>query len=421
MAAARSSADRLGTRLRLAEVGKLNINLRHLNARMKMLLSLAAVVVTLPLSSLAQDVEPLPAPPDVVLEFSTEGDQQQFHLGELIPVRFSYIARTDGKYAVVSMRESIAGNRTVQVSCSPEAEKISARRFSPDITPLEQILLAPCGGSGGGSGWGCSDCDGELTLTTEKRVSESSPLNSHIHFRVGGTYTCEAESTEVTTTRREQEPPPTLLVKSNPITLNMVDDPAWSHSAVANYTGAYDENCRGDDVAEKRPLQCFDIARRITYLDTVESLRAEVIRFDGRVRGWDNGFWEAIRHSSYPEEAVRLMTSRMQEPDFQVTVEVLERLASAELRIEAPEAFQTNAPANYHGQAVEKLRKYVRLLGESLHSKNSDVLRKARRPSDTLRSKTTVKGTRLFQQTSRISCCRKSVSSRRHCLPAVRR
>ena len=361
----------------MAEVEKLILTLRHLNARMKRLLSLAAVVVTLPLSSLAQDVEPLPAPPDVVLEFSTEGDRQQFHVGELIPVRFSYIARTDGKYAVVSMRESIAGNRTVQVLCSPEAEKISARGFSPDITPLEQILLAPCGGSGGGSGWGCSDCDGELTLTTEKRVSESSPLNSHMRFRVGGTYTCEAESPEVTTTRREQEPPPILLVKSNPIKLNIIDDPVWSHSAVANYSGAYDENCRGADVPEKRPLRCFDIAQRITYLDTDESLRAEVKMFDGRAHGWDSGFWQAIRHSSYPEEAVRIMTSRMQEPDFQVTVDVLEWLASAELRIEAPEAFQTHAPANYHAQAVEKLRKYVRLLGESLHSKNSDVLRES--------------------------------------------
>jgi hypothetical protein len=140
---------------------------------------------------------------------------------------------------------------------------------------------------------------------------------------------------------------------------------------------AYDENCRGDDVAEKHHLQCFDIAQRITYLDTVESLWAEVKLFNGRVQGWDNGFWEAIRHSPYPEEAVRIMTARIQEPDFQVTADVLEWLASSDLRIEAPEAFQTDTPTTYHAQAVEKLRKYVQLLGESLGRKNAEALQES--------------------------------------------
>ncbi len=95
---------------------------------------------------------------------------------------------------------------------------------------------------------------------------------------------------------------------------------------------------------------------------------------DGRNHGWDNGFWDAIRRSSQPHEALRMMTSRMQEPDFQVSTSVLEWLASSELRMEAPDAFQSGTPATYHAQAVEKLRKYVRLLGNSLSKKNSNVL-----------------------------------------------
>ena len=132
--------------------------------------------------------------------------------------------------------------------------------------------------------------------------------------------------------------------------------------------------CRGDDVAEHRSLQCFDVAERITYLDTVESLAIEVREIDGRNHGWENGFWDAIRQSSHPHEALRMMTSRMQEPDFQVSTSVLEWLASSELRIEVPDAFQSGMPANYHALAVEKLRKYVRLLGNSLSKKNSNVL-----------------------------------------------
>ena len=42
--------------------------------------------------------------------------------------------------------------------------------------------------------------------------------------------------------------------------------------------------------------------------------------------------------------------------------------------MELPDAFQSGTPATYHAQAVEKLRKYVRLLGDSLSRKDSTVL-----------------------------------------------
>ena len=112
----------------------------------------------------------------------------------------------------------------------------------------------------------------------------------------------------------------------------------------------------------------------MTYLDTADSLAAEVRAFDGRNHGWENGFWDAIRQSSYLGKALRLMESRIQEPDFQVSTNILEWLASSELKMEVPDAFQSGTPATHHAQAVEKLRKYVRLLGNSLARKNSDVL-----------------------------------------------
>ena len=42
--------------------------------------------------------------------------------------------------------------------------------------------------------------------------------------------------------------------------------------------------------------------------------------------------------------------------------------------MEVPDAFQSGTPATYHAQAVEELRKYVRLLGGSLSQKDSNVL-----------------------------------------------
>lgn len=96
--------------------------------------------------------------------------------------------------------------------------------------------------------------------------------------------------------------------------------------------------------------------------------------FDGRLHGWDSGFWDAIQHSSKPEQALRLMSARIQESDFEVSKSVLEWLASSALRIEVSGAFESGAPATYHAQAVEKLRVYVRLLGGSLNQKNLTVL-----------------------------------------------
>jgi hypothetical protein len=68
------------------------------------------------------------------------------------------------------------------------------------------------------------------------------------------------------------------------------------------------------------------------------------------------------------------MADRVQEPDFEISTGVLEWLASSELRMEVPDAFQSGTPATYHAQAVEKIRKYVRLLGGSLSQKDSTVL-----------------------------------------------
>ena len=327
------------------------------------------------LLSFAQSVDPRSAPADVVLKLGTEGDGYQFHLGELIPLRFSYSAKIPGRYVWVSQSTKLAGGRSLEISCSSSAERVSISPRSVDDVTFDKMLNAPCGGVGsGGSVGGCADCDWEQSLTPTVLSFGVVPLNTYVRFRTPGTYTCEASSADVTATARDEKIRPALLVKSNPIILAVVDNPAWAHSAAIAYANAYEKLCRGDGVAEHRFLQCSDLARRITYLDTVDSLATEVKWFDGRSHGWENDFWYAIQHSSQPQEALRLMTSRMQEPDFQVSTTILEWLASSELRIEMPDAFQSGQPATYHAQAVEKLHKYVQLLGSSLSTKDPTVL-----------------------------------------------
>jgi hypothetical protein len=339
----------------------------------KLFLTTGVVLIVL-LSSFAQNVEPVSAAADVVLRFEPEGDGHQFHIGELIPVKFSYTTWTPGRYVWVSQSSKLDGGRSLEISCSPSTERVNLNPRSVDEVTFGQMLTAPCGGVGGGIGGACGDCDGEYPLTATALTFGVFPLNTYVRFRTPGTYTCEASSADITTTPRDEKIRPALLVKSNTMPLTIVNDPGWAYSTARAYAGVYENLCRGDDGAGNLFLQCSDVARRITYLDTSDSLATEVKWFDGRHHGWDNGFWDAIQHSSNPKEALSLMGARMQERDFEVSTGVLEWLASSELRLEVPDAFQSGTHATYHAQAVEKLRKYVRLLGGSLSQKDSTVL-----------------------------------------------
>lgn len=338
---------------------------------MQGLRSITGVVFLLGLSSLAQNVRPLPAPAEVTISFSTELDQPQFHLGELIPVTVSYTAVSPGKYIWVSQATKLVGGSALAITCSPSVE--STRQAPPAHDKFGEMLMASCGGVGGGFGGACADCDWEQPLAETALTFGPVPLNQYVRFRGPGTYSCTASSAVVTAASAAEPLRAALLVTSKPLELTIVDDPAWARSMATSGADAYDRLCRGDDVPA-HPSQCFDIAQRISYLDTVDSLAAEVGFFDGREHGWANGFWEAIQRTSYPAEAMRLLANRIQDRDVQVSTSTLETLASWDLRIESPDAFEGADPADYHAQAVEKLRKYVRLLGSSLSRKNPEVL-----------------------------------------------
>lgn len=243
----------------------------------------------------------------------------------------------------------------------------------PFLGLMFEAMLNSCGGVVGGVGGGCEDCDSETSLGPTELGFGTMPLNTYVRFRTSGTYTCTASAADVTMVSRDEKVRPALLMKSNPVVLTITDDLAWSRSADSTYADVYDKVCRGDNVANQTSWQCGDVARRITYLDTADSLETEVKFFDGRNHGWENGFWDAIQHSSYPNEALRLMANRIQDPDFEVSTMILESLAAWDLRIDSPDAFESSAPQTYHSAAVEKLRKYVELLGSSLSSKNANV------------------------------------------------
>ena len=314
-----------------------------------------------------------PCAPEVVLQVRTEGDQRQFRLGDVIPVRFSYSSSVTGRYLFVMEGNKLTGGHGREISCSPAAERNDALPSLNALQRFQEMLLTPCvtfTRELGGFSF-CGGC-GESPLKAEA-ITFSGALNTYVLFRTAGRYTCYCSSAEVTTDVRDATTRSALLVKSNPLVLDIVADPAWARSAALSYAEAYDKSCR-DPMERQHSLQCSNIADRLMYLDTPESLAAVVKLFDGRNPQWGNGPWLAIIQTSFPRDALRLMTSRVQEPDFHVAAEVLESLAMLELKIEVPDAFESADPLEYHFHSVERLRKYVRLLGDSLSHKRSDVM-----------------------------------------------
>src|SRR6266478_10154140 len=87
------------------------------------------VVLLVGMSLFPQNTTPLPAPADVTLTLSTEGDRHQFHLGELIPVKFSYSAAVSGKYVWVSQNTKLTGGHGLDFACSPFAESAGPTPF----------------------------------------------------------------------------------------------------------------------------------------------------------------------------------------------------------------------------------------------------------------------------------------------------
>ncbi|HET9743601.1 MAG TPA: hypothetical protein VFQ00_12685 [Terriglobales bacterium] len=327
---------------------------------------LASVLLMLANLGQAQAPEPIPAPDDILFQFQTQSGQTRFHLGETIPVTFTFSSSSQGQYVFTDCG---AWHRPMNISCSPATDIPIRSLAHPEFNEFER-MLSPCLGPGWSDGYyGCAE---PIPLGVTP-VRFPAPLSRYVRFSAPGRYACVATSTQVGKIAGGNSGPP-LMTKSEPLTFEIVDDPNWSHAAAEAYDQTYAKFCRTDDLKEAQQQRCFDIADRIANLDTIESLATEIKYFDGKQHSWDNGFWTAILATSYPTDGLRLLSERMQAADFQVSAETVKLLAIWDLKAQTPDAFSGAAPALYHEQAVAVLRRYVRLFGRSLRRKKADNL-----------------------------------------------
>lgn len=327
----------------------------------------------------AQNATPIPAlaPDTVTLQLTTEDQRNQYHLGEVIKLRLLYSGLLANRDLWVNMDPEFVrvGGGAIQVNCDPPPPTRARTGSLKHLRNFESMVLGSC-----------SDAKfnlhiqygGVLSGIVSYPIQDSVPfgpvpITDYVRLGSPGKYTCHVTSIQLTSRGQDKVH---FLLKSNSLELTIVDHPEWAHQAALNYGEAFEKSClaeRNGDRNSDRLRKCSDLVRRITTLDTLESLELETKYWDGRSDEWDVAFVNAISATSHPREALQLMTKRIQDPDVRVYAYDLVKLAMGSLDMESPGALENGDPAQYHSQAVDKLREYVRLFGSNLAKKHPDV------------------------------------------------
>ena len=322
--------------------------------------------------------KPIPTVSGLAVLLQTKDGRQQLHFGEIVDVKLQYVALQSGRYVHVNLN-SLKGGHPWQWQCEPREQVINRRKNDGRISAQSFYYAAEhCReGVGGGSGSGCGHCGEENPLGLVPLSYEVS-LNNDLQFLQPGRYTCRVATADVATaaTSADEERAAIELV-SNPIVIDLNDDPSWSAATLAAARQQYsDAHCR--DSADEGS-RCWDPVNTIRFLDTEDSLTELVHLYKGIYKpSWQQFLWLGILQSQHPKLARRLLEERMADPDFTVTTGFLDTLTGMALRENHPEAFSDSLSpeeaSTYHLPSLEILRNYLRTVAKALPKKRAAVL-----------------------------------------------
>lgn len=327
----------------------------------------------------APAISPIPAPPEVRLTLELREPRSQYRMGELIPLRLGYTSQVQGKYVKASVAADLQNGEAESLSCEP-ANLTDRVRPAPRVT-LSSFLYADkscIAGIAGGSGGGCFDCHGFYTLGPAP-LSYELDLNRELRLLQPGRYVCKATSTDVTLASQPVEQRTALRLVSNPVPIEVTEDPTWSQTALVEAQAQIQANCDDNPAPPpgegERWLRCVHAAEVLRFLNTEDSLKAAVKLLKGNGKAyWQTEMWDSIAQSSDRKLAIILLLRRMRESDFAVTENFLDTLGAWRLQERHPEAFATDGralnPEDYNRDAIDLLRDSVRSLGESLPEKH---------------------------------------------------
>ena len=325
-------------------------------------------------------------PADLLLTLQTSDGHQRFNLGEPVSVALLFSSTTPGRYFFLRKPEKLEGGKADKVSCEPTAnirDLMHPARAVDISTFLEAGDECEIGVGRGGTSY-CGDCDGEVRLG-EAPVRLEWDLNANLKFLRPGRYECTATAAEVTedppgaTTRRA------LALVSQPVVFDVVENPQWARLTLAKtikeISRLHCTQSNSDPAkAASSDFHCMQLLNDLEDLDTEDSLREAVRLYDGLSRPpGGSELWRTITQSQHEHLAFQLMEKKLEQADFGPSRGSVDWIANAALFEQTPGAFEENVdPAVYHDEAIEVLRKYVRVLGRAMPNKRGTALSDSR-------------------------------------------
>lgn len=314
------------------------------------------------------------APVSVILRIK---DDKPLHFGEMIQLELQYVASRPG-YVRAEATNKLTGYHPWRMECQPDEQIIDRHWNSGQVNAQPFYYSKPgCPNGVGGSGAsGCADCGGEITLGKEP-ISFPISLNYDFQFLKPGRYVCTEHTADVTAKAKAPDEERTAIaIDSNPLTLDIADDPTWSAETLTK-TLLDLKTARCNDGPDKG-LRCSELASTIRFLDTEESLRVLVQLYQGKEElDWRHQAWLGILQTRHAQLRLDLIEKRMQEPDFAVTTGFLDTLVAFAIQRDTPEAFDADTPAKdgspYYAASLSLLRGYLKLVGDSLPNKQGEA------------------------------------------------
>jgi len=235
------------------------------------------------------------------------GGTDQFRVGEMIPIELSFTASLPNSYDMDTRNYDRSG-------------RLNMEQFH--VTPSGRDPLTNYYSEGGFIGGGLG---GSRALTNEPQVLKED-LNEWVALDRPGHYALYVTTSRIS--RRGQTRNEPLQLRSNSLELEVIaPDPDWQQQMLAAAVSALNDSESNEE--SKRTA-----IRTLRFLDTPQSIRELVERFDNFPDGRRFDCIAGLAGSRHPDLVVRELEEQMNAPDTAITGEYIYTLAKLKFQNE---------------------------------------------------------------------------------------
>jgi hypothetical protein len=250
-------------------------------------------------------------PDDIEFKIRFVGDKSFFHIGEPIEIEISYSTKIEKKY-LGSWTSPSPGLEGVTPTLT-RTDGVLDLRAMQDYMGLAGSILSSIGSLG------------------SQPVIQRLDLGDWYRFQKSGHYAVMVQSGEVSRVKGAEEGggKDRLSLESNPLEFDVVADPAWSASELAEIERVLEN--------KKDPGERYRALHRLILLDTPSSVRKLVQLYLSKADVTDNArniVYRGLRESSQIDVIIPLLEAALSDPQVEPREGIADLLAGLQVRKE---------------------------------------------------------------------------------------